>query len=297
MKKYILIFGALLSFHVLADDNPPMSGSCAKANTDSTCMWSFDPSSGTLTISGAGQMEDYPILYDATHNEATSPWKSHLASITNIEVQDGISSLGAGAFYQAHQAVSITIADSVTSINNRALQYTGVSNITLPSNLSYLGQVSLAGNHNLQTVTLPSTLTSISDWLFASSALTSITIPSNIKTIGQYAFSGTNLTSIEIPPTVERVGDYAFRCCDSLTSITISDNTVLGKIFNDDDAVLDLSKITVYCKGDNKTCDSKLKAAGYDIKSKVYRNNRRIYTIDEANKEAGVVNRVSIRYR
>ena len=296
MKYRQFIFALMLST-ALGLANVYAGGSCAKANTDSTCMWSFDPSSGTLTISGAGQMEDYPILYDATHDEATSPWKSHLSSITNIEVQDGISSLGEGAFYQASQAVSITIPQSVTSIKARALQAISAPNITLPQNLQSLGLIALGSNPNLQTITLPNTLTSIDDWLFAASALTSITIPSNIKTIGGYAFYATNLTSIEIPSTVERIGDYAFRGCNSLTSITISDNTVLGKIFGSESTVLDLSKITVYCKGDNKTCDSKLKAAGYDIKSKVYRNNRRIYTIDEANKDAGTKNRVSIRYR
>ena len=83
MKKYILIFSALLSFDALADDTPPMSGSCAKANTDSTCTWSFDISTNTLTISGTGQMEDYvpKINIDVTHSSSTAPGQDTLIQL------------------------------------------------------------------------------------------------------------------------------------------------------------------------------------------------------------------------
>lgn len=301
MKKWVFVLSGVLfiSFDVLADDAPETSGSCAKANTGSTCTWSFDASSNTLTISGQGQMGNYvPENLATADMSSTAPWKAYINQIENIKIDEGITSIGLGAFTKAVNATNIVIPESVTSIGRRALQYTSISNISLPTNLQVLDALALADTSNLETITLPSNLTSISNWLFATSGLKEITIPSNILSIGDYAFSKTDITSIEIPPTVQSVGDYAFRECDKLTSITISDGTSIGKIFDSDlGGHLDLSRITVYCKGDNKICDAKLKAAGYDMKSRVFRNNRRIYTVDEAQKEAGEKNRVSITYR
>ena len=51
---------ALMPTAAFAADDPPTSGTCG-ANGDNL-TWSFDTTTGTLTISGTGAMKDYNII-------------------------------------------------------------------------------------------------------------------------------------------------------------------------------------------------------------------------------------------
>jgi len=70
-------------------------------------------SGGTLTISGTGAMANYRYV-------GTTPWHNSIASITGVVIDNGVTSIGFGAFYGCAGLTSVTIANSVTSIEDGA---------------------------------------------------------------------------------------------------------------------------------------------------------------------------------
>ncbi|MBP8593666.1 MAG: leucine-rich repeat domain-containing protein [Ruminococcus sp.] len=74
--------------------------------------WCFESDPGKLTISGTGTMYDY--VYD------TPPWYNYKGDITSVKIENGITSIGNGAFYNCTGLTSITIPDSVKSIGGDA---------------------------------------------------------------------------------------------------------------------------------------------------------------------------------
>lgn len=77
--------------------------------------WVLD-SEGTLTISGKGAMDvwNHPIYI---------PWYSYRYDIVNVVIEDGVTTIGNGAFSCCDGLTSIIIPDSVTSIGDEAFWY------------------------------------------------------------------------------------------------------------------------------------------------------------------------------
>lgn len=207
-------------------------------------------SDGTLVISGEGEMEDY---ISASAPPSSRPWSTQ---ITNVQIMDGVTSIGSGAFSNYYNLTKITLPNSVTRIGEKAFYGCNVlkdvtipenltsigseaffncrslTNITLPDSVTSIGDKAFRGCSGLTSITLSDNLTSISDNVFENcSELTSITIPDGATSIGSGAFSGcSSLTDITIPDTVTSIGSYAFDGCASLTSITIPDGvTSIGE--------------------------------------------------------------------
>lgn len=84
--------------------NTDLSGSCGE-----NVFWSFDDVSKTLTINGQGAMSDYDI--------DKAPWYKY--NITDIIVNDGVTSIGNNAFLNTSSA-NVKISGSVTVIGYRA---------------------------------------------------------------------------------------------------------------------------------------------------------------------------------
>lgn len=85
-----------------------VNGTCG-----TTVTWSLDESTGVLTISGTGAMTNFSTA-------SPSPWYDYRNDITNLVIEDGITSIGNYAFYYHSAIPSITIPDSVTSIGEYA---------------------------------------------------------------------------------------------------------------------------------------------------------------------------------
>ena len=185
------------------------SGTCGENLT-----WTLDDT-GTLTISGMGEMENYS--WD-------SPWNGRKESIKRVVIGNGVTSIGDHAFYYCTSLTSVTIPNSVTSIGVQAFCVcTGLTNVVIPNSVTSIGGSAFYGCTNLTSVTLPNSVTSINSYVFSNcTSLTSVTIPSSVTSIGESAFYGcTSLTSVTIPNSVTSIGESAFYDCTSLTSVTI----------------------------------------------------------------------------
>ena len=186
------------------------SGSCGDNVT-----YTFDSSTGLLTISGTGDMKNY--------NWFSSPFYNN-SSIKNVVISDGVISIGNSVFYGCRGLTSIIIPDSVTSIGDYAFYgCTGLKNIIIPDSVISIGKSVFCECRGLKSITIPDSVTSIGENAFGCcTSLTNVTSLGNINSIGDSAFYNcTSLTSIEIPDSVTSIGNEAFKYCDSLTSITI----------------------------------------------------------------------------
>ena len=181
-----------------------ISGGNCGVNGDNV-TWSFDSSTGILTISGSGDMADYEYYSNP------APWNSY--GITGVIIEDGVTSIGLHAFRYCTSLAEVSIPDSVVEI----------------------GRAAFSECSSLTSIVLPASLESISNGLFDScSNLTQIEIPASLKSIGYSAFSMcSSLESIELPDSLESLGDEAFIDCTSLSYINIPNkiNSIGSKTF------------------------------------------------------------------
>ena len=170
-----------------------------------------------------------------------------------------VTSIGYKAFQDCTGLTSITIPNSVTSIENASLfgvsAFDGCSNLTsinvASGNNYYSGINGVLFNKkktelirypegkSQTSYTIPNSVTSIRNEAFDyCTGLTSITIPNSVTSIGYMAFyKCTGLTSITIPNSVTSIGDEAFKYCTGLKSINVaSENNyysgINGVLFN-----------------------------------------------------------------
>ena len=208
------------------------SGSCGTNLT-----WTL--SSGTLTISGTGAMEDYGYNM---YGKPTTPWQNYLSSIKTVIIEDGVTSIGNDAFSDCSSLTSVTIPNSVTSIGTWAFSgCSSLTSVTIPNSVTSIENDAFKDCSSLTSpvfnayvfakmpqsysgaYTIPDGIESIAGGAFSGcGSLTSITIPNSVTSIGQSAFSAcSSLTFITIGNSVTSIGEGAFQFCSALTSVTI----------------------------------------------------------------------------
>lgn len=178
------------------------SGTCGTSLT-----WGLT-GDGVLTIAGTGSMTDYDVYTKA-------PWKDYLTSITEVKINDGVTSIGAYTFKQCTALTKVTIPESVTSIGDYAFwQCDALVDITIPNSVTSIGNYAFSG----------------------CTALPNITIPDSVATIGKEAFCEcTSFTSVTIPDNVTSIGLCAFQKCSNLLEIKVGENNTA---YCDDNGIL-----------------------------------------------------------
>ena len=127
-----------------------------------------------------------------------------------------IISLGASAFYNCLNLVSLSVPDGVVSIgsyafgNCKALRY-----VTLPNSVYLLGSDGFHGDNALESVTLSTNLSVIrSNMFYDCWSLASVIIPDKVTAIEEGVFSFCySFTSVLIPKSVSKIGNSIFSTC------------------------------------------------------------------------------------
>ena len=149
-------------------------------------------------------------------------WNLHFDEIKEVVIGEGVTSIGAYAFYNCKNLESVTIPKSVTGINRYA--FSGCSSMTTVNFNAENCSINSNAFNNCAIITLNiganvNVLPDINTLETATFADGAIIIPNG-------AFSGcNNLKSVTLPNTVTNIGREAFYNCSSLESITIPDNT------------------------------------------------------------------------
>lgn len=205
MKKHItrLLFAALLLLALcIGASAAGTSGKCGPS-----AYWSFDSSTGTLTISGSGAMNDYEY--------GEYPWMDYRNSIQTIVIGDQITQIGWNAFPWT-ACSTIKFGKNVRSIGERA--FNGCRNLngdlTLPDSVQTIGAGAFQGCEKLSgDLTIPDSVQTIGDsaFEFCTGLNGTLTLGKNLRTIGKKAFSGCAFTgSLTIPEGITEIAIGTF---------------------------------------------------------------------------------------
>lgn len=206
MKKHLtrLLFAALLLLALcIGASAAGTSGKCGPS-----AYWSFDSSTGTLTISGSGAMNDYEYGNDY-------PWMDYRDSIQTIVIGDQITQIGWNAFPWT-ACSTIKFGKNVRSIGERA--FNGCRNLngdlTLPDSVQTIGAGAFQGCEKLSgDLTIPDSVQTIGDsaFEFCTGLNGTLTLGKNLRTIGKKAFSGCAFTgSLTIPEGITEIAIGTF---------------------------------------------------------------------------------------
>ena len=179
------------------------TGSCGESVT-----WSFDETTGVLTILGTGDMYTNYVPYEQWG------YYQYKDDITEVIVEEGITYISECAFGPFDPNFTLYRGSPV---------YSKLTKLTLPSSVKSIGQFAFYKTA-LTSVTLPEGLEEIGDAAFSHTPLSGdLILPKSLNNLGQYAFSNTNISSANLNEGM-KLGGGAFRDCDSLKEVTIPCN-------------------------------------------------------------------------
>lgn len=191
-----------------AASNAATSGVCGDNLT-----WEFDESTGTLTISGTGEMNGWGLADKA-------PWKSFKTKILSISLPNGLTSIGAHAFKGCVHVEEISIPLGVEEIGSFAFSECNMlTSIELPDSVIDVGSGAFSYCSSLGAIKLSENLNWLKSGLMANCpALISVNIPNKVTKIDDYVFKNcSGLSSLIIPEGAVDFGDEVFKGCINLT--------------------------------------------------------------------------------
>ena len=121
--------------------------------------------------------------------------------VKDLEIPDGVTTIGNYAFYYCSGLTSVNIGNGVTTIGNNAFQdCSKLTSVNIGKGVTSIGYSAFSGCFRLTSVTIPNSVTTIGNSAFYScSGLTSVNIGNGVTSIGNDAFSGcSKLTSVHI---------------------------------------------------------------------------------------------------
>jgi hypothetical protein len=229
-----------VTYTVMAEDSTTTKTYIAKATiqvasgTTGDCVWTITGEEGnyTITFSGNGAMANYDC-----GNE--TPWLQYISGIKTAIIQDGVTNIGDGAFYDCYGLTSVSIGNSVTVIADCAFRNcVGLTAFTIPNPVTTVGEEVFESCYNLTTVNISASVISLDESAFEHcSKLTAVNIDAanpNYTSEDGVMFNKNKTILIlypqgktggyVVPNSVITIKDGAFFDCSGLTEITISDS-------------------------------------------------------------------------
>ncbi len=152
--------------------------------------WHYD--NRTLTITGAGAMDDYSPA------SGLAPWNAYASGITTLVVGEGITDIGDYAFYRLESLRQVSLPSTLTDIGNDAFWYCqALESIDLPAGIGRIGNDAFGLCYSLVDVVLPPSLCELgSEAFYSCASLTGVSIPETVTAIGAdaFAYCGDGLT-------------------------------------------------------------------------------------------------------
>lgn len=116
-----------LHFNSTVPDTDIASGTCGDNLT-----WTLD-ANGKLTIGGTGEMDDF--------EDGTEPWYRFKSSILQVVVEEGVTTIGDGAFFACVNLKGVELGTDVKNIGWSAFSYCeSLENVIVPKSVTVVGR-------------------------------------------------------------------------------------------------------------------------------------------------------------
>ncbi len=211
-------------------------------------IWKVE--NGTLTISGTGPMTDYGE-FDPEEESwwlRDPPWWDWIPGgdkvenreqITRLVVEEGVTSIGIGAFRDLSCLETVELPSTLTAIGGWAFDSdTALKRVEIPAGVTVIPDSAFSSS-GLKEVVLPDSVRVIESWAFGETELEEIDLPAGLTEIGPWAFYYTPLKRVEIPAGVSFIGERAFYECYDLAEFEVDEanpayRSIGGALFSKD---------------------------------------------------------------
>ena len=236
-KRWILLLALALCLTLVAPDKVQAvttSGSCGESAT-----WSFDEATGTLTISGTGDVDDkdhepWYNLYDeikriVIENGITNIPHSAFSGfwgLTEVVIPESVVSIAGDAFRSCKNLKSIDLHDGIQELGSSCFEGSGLTEVTIPKGVTLIPFAAFRGCRSLTEINFHNAITQIDSHAFEDCYnLQQVTIPDSVTTIGSCVFCGcANLTDVTLSQKLSAIAYAMFRDCTKLKEIEIPDS-------------------------------------------------------------------------
>ena len=187
---------------------------------------------------------------------------------TNATIHSGTLKINYYAFGYCRDLESITIPDTVTSLDVGAFQDCDtLTSVEIPASITNIDNSAFTACDSLMSITVAAgntVLTSVDGILYTSNGTvlflcpggkTNVAIPNGVTAIAAAAFSGcVNLRNVSLPDGLTSIGMQAFGDCNSLTSFTFPEGVteIPSEIFwgcENLSSVIIPNSVTTICDG------------------------------------------------
>lgn len=143
MKKFVLLLlCVLVMISSVSAENVGVVWEGNGAACGDALTWTVEGS--TLYITGSGEMYDFP---------SGAPWANYRYSITQVVLSGGVTTVGAYAFQDYDNLLSVDFGTSLISIGKDAFSSCdGLTSITLPATFKKFGENSFRSCKNLKQI-------------------------------------------------------------------------------------------------------------------------------------------------
>ncbi len=183
---------------------------------------------GEHILSGCSSLESLTVPF--LGNTADSTSKAYLGYFF------GSYSYGTNSSYVPASLKSVKITGATVLVKNAFYQCASVTSVTLPDTLESIEAHAFDSCTALVSVNIPSKVKSIGTYAFYKcSSLASIDIPEGVESIGEFAFNDcSSIKSVTIPDSVQTIERCVFYNCTSLESVVIGDGAtvIIQSAFN-----------------------------------------------------------------
>jgi putative cell wall-binding protein len=150
-------------------------------------------------------------------------WASYADQITKVVIEDGITKIAKGAFFEYSNLESVYIGNTVTVIDDQAFAFcSNLKNVTIPASVTEIATSAFSNCTNLKDVSFEngSKLETLGDSVFSGSGLTKVTLPSCLQEIGNGAYAGCeSLSEAMLPEGLVTIGAGAFQDCNAIKTL------------------------------------------------------------------------------